>query len=560
MNLLESIFKLLAGIGLFLFAMYLLEESLKNLSGRNFKRFLQKITKTTLGAASGGALVTGILQSSSMVSIIVLAFVGAGVFTTKSALAIILGANLGTTLDSWMVALLGFNTNIEIIAYPAVCIGGLMLILFGKHSIPKYISYFLFGFGLLFIGLGFMRVGLETQVKHFNLQHYAGMSTLVFLGAGFIITLMVQSSSVTMALTLTALNAHALPLNAAAAIVIGSETGTTLKIILGAIGGNASKKRVVLGNLIFNLVLTFMAYIFLTPILKLITDVLRVENPLLQLVSFSTLINLMGLCLFLPFLNSLSNFLLRFFKDTHEGATLFIDNANKDEPQSSLDLFEKEAEFLLYETILFNASLFEIKPKTNGLQAAFDATNLKRHFYTKTDQEKFTLLKQIQGALQALYLQLDFSSKSPEQLHLNQLNSSVRNAINSANELQGMLSNLSNLKRSSKDIKFNLFLQHQKETEMLYNKLLQILFEKKSSQFDTLKLMLTQTQNNYSNSINSFYKQARTALLDESDLSVVVNFNHALFTSNKALIMSVKDLLLTPAESDALNDLTVYMS
>lgn len=560
MNLLESIFKLLAGIGLFLFAMYLLEESLKNLSGRNFKRFLQKITKTTLGAASGGALVTGILQSSSMVSIIVLAFVGAGVFTTKSALAIILGANLGTTLDSWMVALLGFNTNIEIIAYPAVCIGGLMLILFGKHSIPKYISYFLFGFGLLFIGLGFMRVGLETQVNHFNLQHYAGMSTLVFLGAGFIITLMVQSSSVTMALTLTALNAHALPLNAAAAIVIGSETGTTLKIILGAIGGNASKKRVVLGNLIFNLVLTFMAYIFLTPILKLITDVLRVENPLLQLVSFSTLINLMGLCLFLPFLNSLSNFLLRFFKDTHEGATLFIDNANKDEPQSSLDLFEKEAEFLLYETILFNASLFEIKPKTNGLQAAFDATNLKRHFYTKTDQEKFTLLKQIQGALQALYLQLDFSSKSPEQLHLNQLNSSVRNAINSANELQGMLSNLSNLKRSSKDIKFNLFLQHQKETEMLYNKLLQILFEKKSSQFDTLKLMLTQTQNNYSNSINNFYKQARTALLDESDLSVVVNFNHALFTSNKALIMSVKDLLLTPAESDTLNDLTVYMS
>jgi len=560
MNLLESIFKLLAGIGLFLFAMYLLEESLKNLSGRNFKRFLQKITKTTLGAASGGALVTGILQSSSMVSIIVLAFVGAGVFTTKSALAIILGANLGTTLDSWMVALLGFNANIEVIAYPSVCIGGLMLILFGKHSIPKYISYFLFGFGLLFIGLGFMRVGLETQVKHFNLQHYAGMSTLVFLGAGFIITLMVQSSSVTMALTLTALNAHALPLNAAAAIVIGSETGTTLKIILGAIGGNASKKRVVLGNLIFNLVLTFMAYIFLTPILKLITDVLRVENPLLQLVSFSTLINLMGLCLFLPFLNSLSNFLLRFFKDTHEGATLFIDNANKDEPQSSLDLFEKEAEFLLYETILFNASLFEIKPKTNGLQAAFDATNLKRHFYTKTDQEKFTLLKQIQGALQALYLQLDFSSKSPEQLHLNQLNSSVRNAINSANELQGMLSNLSNLKRSSKDIKFNLFLQHQKETEMLYNKLLQILFEKKSSQFDTLKLMLTQTQNNYSNSINNFYKQARTALLDESDLSVVVNFNHALFTSNKALIMSVKDLLLTPAESDALNDLTVYMS
>ncbi len=98
------IFKLSAGIGLFLFAMYLLEESLKNLSGRNFKLFLQRTTKSKIGAVTGGAVVTGVLQSSSMVSLMVLAFVGAGVFTMKNAMAIILGANLGTTLDSWLVA------------------------------------------------------------------------------------------------------------------------------------------------------------------------------------------------------------------------------------------------------------------------------------------------------------------------------------------------------------------------------------------------------------------------------------------------------------------------
>ncbi|MCC6371759.1 MAG: Na/Pi cotransporter family protein [Bacteroidia bacterium] len=560
MDLLDSIFKLLAGIGLFLFAMYLLEESLKNLSGRNFKRFLQKITKTTIGAASGGALVTAVLQSSSMVSVMVLAFVGAGVFTTKSAMAIILGANLGTTLDSWMVATLGFTTNIEVIAYPAVCVGGLLLILFGKHAVSKYIAYFLFGFGLLFIALSFMRSGMETQVKNLNLQHYSGMSVLLFLGAGFLITLLVQSSSVTMALTLTALNAHALPLNAAAAIVLGSETGTTMKIILGAISGNASKKRVVLGNLLFNVFLTIMAFIFLTPILKLITDVLQVENPLLQLVSFSSLINLLGLCLFLPFLKYFSDFLSRFFKDTNEGVTVFIENANVNEPQTCLDLFEKETEFLIYETVLFNASLFDIKPGDAGGNAFYDDINLKRAFYKRTDLEKFTFLKQVQGALQALYMQLVFSAKSPQQIHINQLNSSVRNAINSANELHGMLSNLSNLKRSSKDIKFNLFLQHQTETELFYQKLLQIIFKKNVSHFLQLKTMLTETQNAYSNSLNNFYKNARTALLDDSDLSIVVNFNHALFTSNRALIMAVKDLLLPPKEAEMLNDIPVYMS
>ena len=102
METLTNILKLTAGTGLFLFAMYLLEESLKNLSGRNFKLFLQRATKNRLGAAAGGAVVTGILQSSSMVSMMVLAFVGAGVFNLRNALAIILGANFGTTIDSWL--------------------------------------------------------------------------------------------------------------------------------------------------------------------------------------------------------------------------------------------------------------------------------------------------------------------------------------------------------------------------------------------------------------------------------------------------------------------------
>ena len=140
MENLNSIFKLAAGIGLFLFAMYLIEEALKNLSGRTFKLFLQRVTKNNIGAVAGGTIVTAILQSRSMVSFMVLAFVGAGVFTMKNAMAIILGANLGTTLASWLVATLGFKTNIEIIAFPVVCIGGFLLILFGNRKKIKYLS------------------------------------------------------------------------------------------------------------------------------------------------------------------------------------------------------------------------------------------------------------------------------------------------------------------------------------------------------------------------------------------------------------------------------------
>ena len=236
MDSLNTILKLSAGVGLFLFAMYLVEESLKNLSGRSFKLFLQRITKNNLGAVAGGTIVTGILQSSSMVSLMVLAFVGAGVFTMKNAMAVILGANLGTTIASWLVATLGFKTNIEVIAYPAVCLGGFLLIVLGNQKRLKYLSFFLLGFGLMFIGLSFMKTAMEAQVQHFDFSQYASMPLIVFVFIGFLITLVVQSSSVTMALTLSALHAGAIGFPMAAAIVLGGETGTIIKIVISAIG------------------------------------------------------------------------------------------------------------------------------------------------------------------------------------------------------------------------------------------------------------------------------------------------------------------------------------
>jgi phosphate:Na+ symporter len=153
-------------------------------------------------------------------------------------MAIILGANLGTTLDSWMLATLGFNMDIEVVSYPAVCLGGLILILFGNGKTYRYISYFLFGFGLLFIGLSFMKTSTESKVKVFDFSHYTSISLAVFLLIGFIINDFVQSGSVTMALTLSALHVGEISLPIAAAIILGSQTGTTIKTMLGGVGGN----------------------------------------------------------------------------------------------------------------------------------------------------------------------------------------------------------------------------------------------------------------------------------------------------------------------------------
>jgi phosphate:Na+ symporter len=558
METFNHILKLLAGIGLFLFAMFLLEDSLKNLSGRSFKLFLQRITKNKIGAATGGAIVTGILQSSSMVSFMVLAFVGAGVFTMRNAMAIILGANLGTTLDSWLVATLGFNTDIEIVAYPAVCIAGLVLILFGNRKTFKYLSFFLFGFGLLFIGLSFMKTAMEAQVKIFDYSKYAEMSLVVFLLIGFIITLVVQSSSVTMALTLSALHVGAVSLPIAAVIILGSQTGTTIKIILAAIGGNASKKRVVLGDVLFNVFVTVFAFVLLKPILYFITDILNIKDALIGLVTFSTLINLFSIIIFLPLLDSFTAYLERFFKDSDGSTTAFIGHASFAEPITALDLFRRETKYFIYDSMIFNLELFIIDTHALRENPDFKSINEKNRFYLKSKEEKYDFLKQLQGELQAFYLELRPKLRTEQHSEINQLISAVRSSMHAVKSVKDIGSNISNLRHSSKEIKYNFFVHNKKETETLYQELYAFMIQEKNATFENLQAVFDSIENNYTTALNDFYTEAQNTSIEGIDITTVINFNRELFTSNKAMLMAIKDFLLQEKQAQYFNEIPKY--
>lgn len=558
MENLNHFLKLAAGIGLFLFAMYLLEESLKNLSGRNFKLFLQRITKNKFGAVAGGAIITGILQSSSMVTLMLLAFVGAGVFSMRNSMAIILGANLGTTVNGWLIASLGFKMDIEVIAYPAVCLGGIFLILFGHRKTMKHLAYFLFGFGLLFIGLSFMKTAMESQVQDFDFSHYVEMPKIVFIFIGFLITLIVQSSSVTMALTLSALHAGAISFPIAAIIALGSETGTIIKIVLGAIGGNASKKRIVLGNLFFNIFITALAFVFLTPILFLITDILHIKDPLIGLATFSSLINFLAIVIFFPILNPFTKLLELFFKDTDAATVAFISHAAINEPETALDLLRRETKYFFYNSMLFNLELFKIDTVQLRENTDFKRINEKRNFFSKTIEEKYEFLKQLQGEIQSFYLDLRTKLKGEKQAELNQLISSVRSSMHSVKSVKDIGTNISDLRNSSKDIKYNFFTHHKKETENLYFELNAFLIQDKKASFEELQHLFDSIQNNYSTALNNFYTEAVNAPIEKIDITTVINFNRELFTSNKAMLMALKEIILEEKQAEYFNEIPIY--
>ncbi|WP_339611719.1 Na/Pi symporter, partial [uncultured Planktosalinus sp.] len=177
----------LAGLGVFLFGMRHLEEGIKGLAGKSFQRIIKRFTKKSWKGILTGTFVTAILQSSSMVTLLVLAFLGAGMLSLKNALGVVLGANLGTTFTAWIVAALGFKMNIADFSFPLLALGILSYLFLESRPFLKNLGVFLIGFGLLFLGLDFMKDALDAVADQIDLNFFSQFGLWAFLLLGLII-------------------------------------------------------------------------------------------------------------------------------------------------------------------------------------------------------------------------------------------------------------------------------------------------------------------------------------------------------------------------------------
>ena len=173
-------------------------------------------------------------------------------------------------------------------------------------------------------------------------------------------------------------------------------------------------------------------------------------------------------------------------------------------------------------------------------------------------EEKYEFVKQLQGELQAFYLDLRATLHDAQYAQLSQLISSVRSAMHSAKSMKDVAGNINNLSRSSKDIKFNFFTHHKKGTEDLYQQLNALMEQKTKPHFAKLESIFAVIQDNYSSALNNFYKEAQNAPIEDLDITTALNFNRELFTSNKAMLMAVKDFLLEEKEANDFNEIPVY--
>jgi phosphate:Na+ symporter len=317
---LETIVQALGGLALFLFAMQRMTEGLTVFAGSGLKRLLGRWTSTPLRGVFAGILVTGLVQSSSAVTVATIGFVNAGLLTLRQALGVIFGTNVGTTMTGWLVSLVGFGFKIEAFALPILTVGVVLrLVASGRRY--QGLGEALAGFGLFFLGLALLKDAFGGMADVYGASVASGgggVSWLAFVLVGFVATVLTQSSSAAIAIILTAAAGGVIGLEAAAAAVIGANLGTTSTAAIAVLKATPAAKRLAIGHIAFNLVTGLVALALLPLMLAVVArlaDWLDVEgSPAAILALFHTVFNVLGVLLMLPLADRLATLLERLFR------------------------------------------------------------------------------------------------------------------------------------------------------------------------------------------------------------------------------------------------------
>ncbi len=318
---------LIGALGMFLYGMNLMSSGLQKAAGDGLRRFISSITSNPLKGVATGLGVTAVIQSSSATTVMVVSFVNAGILTLTQAIGVIMGANIGTTFTAWIISLFGFKADISILAVPLMAVGFIMSI--SKKGKWRDIGEIVVGFSLLFLGLSFMKNSVpdlesSPQILSF-ISSWSGhgvLSVLLFVLVGTVLTLILQSSSATVALTLIILNMGWIKFDMAAAMVLGENIGTTITANIAAAVGNVNAKRAALAHTVFNVFGVIWAvalFPYFTKLIELIINALGMggseETPLYSISMLHTVFNLINTALLIWFIPLIEKFVRAIIKD-----------------------------------------------------------------------------------------------------------------------------------------------------------------------------------------------------------------------------------------------------
>jgi len=430
---------IISGVAIFLIGMVFMEDGFKLFSGGMLEKVLEKSTKTVPKAIGTGFLATAIVQSSSLLTIIVISFLSAELISLSGAIGVIFGSNIGTTTTAWIVSSFGVKIKIAHYAMPMLIFG--VIFRFNKHKTYQGLGNVLVGLGFVFLGIGYMKEGFEAMkagldLAQFAMDGYLGVFVYILIGA--VATVVIQSSSATMALIITALATGQIEYVNALALAIGANIGTTVTAIIGSISSNANGKRLAVAHFIFNMVTGFIAIVFLYQLADVV-DVLSSnigigsDDYAMKLALFHTIFNIIGVLAVSPFTQKLVVFLKGLFlEDTSDiSRAKYLDSVVIEVPEAAISALKKEIVHLY----------------DNSTEVLSHALSLHRHTFIGMGDE-------ISSAVKSSVTQIDmnideFYEKKIKTLYSDIINYATISQENMSNEEQ---SEIYHLKIACRDI------------------------------------------------------------------------------------------------------------
>ncbi len=452
---------IIAGIAIFLIGMHYMENGFKLFSGGALEKVLERMTQTTPRAIFSGFIATSVVQSSSLVSVIVISFLSAELIGLTQAVGVVFGSNIGTTTTAWLVSSFGLKIKIAHYALPMLIFGVVLQV--SHRQAYKGLGSVLIGLGFIFLGISYMKEGFETLKSSLDLAQFAMSGLLgifVFILLGAVATVIIQSSSATMAIIITALASSQIDYINALSLAIGANVGTTVTAILGALASNKSGKRLAAAHLVFNVITGLIAVVFIYPLRDLVDNLSPLlgiaDNDLaMKLALFHTIFNVIGVLAVTPFMSVLVKNLERMFRPERRGRgrAKYLTPEVMEIPASALAALRKE-------TIhLYDKSLEAIVHAMNLHRSEiFSETKVKQVVAQSTSTIHINIDEIYQREIKQLYSEIiHYASLSQENMDVEgnkviyELKKSARQIIEAVKDVRELQRNLNRFSKGNSE-------------------------------------------------------------------------------------------------------------
>jgi len=541
-----QIMAFISGMGILLLAMRMLEQSLALLGEGHLRQALQRGTSTPFQGVLLGIFMTAILQSSSIVGLMTMAFIGAGVLPLRNGIGVIMGSNLGTTFTGWLVAWIGFK--LDLAEFYTICIGaGALVTVMSKESGRlQSTGRFVTAFGLLLFGLVLMKESISFVVELIDVASLRALSLPVYFCFGVMLTALIQSSSATMMISLSALSAGILDLQSAAVLIVGADLGTTSTVVLGSLGGSTTKRQIALVHVVFNVATALIALLSMSLILKLIADVYSIEDQLFSLVAFHSTFNLMGLFMIVPFASRIEALVEKLVPGPKK-RKLLIAEVTTEVPAAAFSALEQDVRMLLAASILLNAWRLGL------LQ---DRKAARETLLAESVEIAYNELKDAENELTDYLLEL--GRKEMEQVHvsrLQQLRVCVRDSLYSTKAIKDLEKYMKLFMEEEGSPRARFLSGLLTVSDEVYGTLLDILEGQDKVSPEQLRQLLDRVRIAHDSANSDIYEAIDQRFFAREQASSALNINREFLLAGHSLVNALEHCMLPGEQARTVSEL-----